>query len=131
LTAPRYLLVFGLVFWLWTRAIKPLLQQVRRSGSERAPPPNQAAIHAHDEAGVTQQSYETKLAGGARIGQAGSQGRRAMIKDWVGHAVATESEGIEKQRHPAAVARQGRSGRGPEEPGPQGSAETRSCDGGA
>jgi flagellar M-ring protein FliF len=78
----RYLLVFGLVFWLWTRIIKPLLQQFAEAAARAAA--HQAAIHAHDEAGVTQQSYETKLAAARETAKQDPKAVAAMIKDWVG-----------------------------------------------
>jgi flagellar M-ring protein FliF len=83
LDGARYLLVFGLVFWLWTRAIKPLLQQFAEA-AERASA-QQAAIHAHDAAGVTQQTYETKLAAARELAKQDPKAVAAMIKDWVGH----------------------------------------------
>ena len=39
-----YSLAFGLVFWLWTRVIKPLLQQFAEAAARAAA--HQAAIHS-------------------------------------------------------------------------------------
>lgn len=83
LDGARYLLVFGLVFWLWTRVIKPLLQQFAEAAARAAA--HQAAIHAHDEAGGMQQSYEAKLAAAREMAKQDPKAVAAMIKDWVGH----------------------------------------------
>ena len=83
LDGARYLLVFGLVFWLWTRVIRPLLQQFAEAAARAAA--HQAAIHAHDEAGNMQQSYESKLAAAREMAKQDPKAVAAMIKDWVGH----------------------------------------------
>lgn len=77
----KYLLIFGAVFWLWTRVLKPMIEQLMEATA--------AAASAHSGTGadnmtpMTQQTYESKLAAAREMAKQDPKAVANMIKEWV------------------------------------------------
>lgn len=80
----KYLVVFGLVFWLWTRALKPLLQQYAEAAARAVS--QRAAAGAETMANMSTLSYESKLAAAREMAKQDPKAVAAMIKEWVGRS---------------------------------------------
>lgn len=80
----KYLLVFVLVFWIWTRVLKPLLRQIAETASHAAS--QQATMGAEGMANLSHLSYESKLAAAREMAKQDPKAVAAMIKEWVGRS---------------------------------------------
>lgn len=78
----RYLVVFTLVFWLWTRMVKPLLAQYAAAAARAAT--QRASASAESMGNMSQLSYESKLAAAREMAKQDPKAAAAMIKEWVG-----------------------------------------------
>ena len=78
----KYLLIFGVVFWFWTRVLKPMLVQFA-AAAERAAE-RQAEQASEGMPTVERQSYEGKLAAARELAKQDPKAVANMIKDWVG-----------------------------------------------
>lgn len=80
----KYLLVFVLAFWLWTRVLKPMLLQMAQAAAQSAS--RQAAISAESLPNMANLSYESKLAAAREMAKQDPKAVAAMIKEWVGRS---------------------------------------------
>jgi flagellar M-ring protein FliF len=80
--AAKYLLIIGGVFLVWTRVLKPTLEQLMKAVAVSAP--------AHPGTGAegtlpgAQQTYEIKLAAAREMAKQDPKAVANMIKEWVG-----------------------------------------------
>lgn len=78
----KYIVVFIFIFMLWTRVMKPVLQQFAEAAARSAT--RQAAVGAESMANISQLSYESKLAAAREMAKQDPKAVAAMIKEWVG-----------------------------------------------
>jgi flagellar M-ring protein FliF len=79
----RYLLIAGAAFWLWTRILKPVVEQLMK-----APPPRMAPAKSEFDVGADgmlhrHRSYEEKLADARGLAKQDPKAVAGMIKEWV------------------------------------------------
>lgn len=76
----KYLLIFGIIYWLWTRVINPMLEKLM----EATPPaPVQPDWTTNTESNMAKLSYEHKLAAARELAKQDPKAVASMIKDWV------------------------------------------------
>lgn len=75
----KYLLIFGAVFWAWTRVLKPVTEALMQAAAR---PPAETALG--DNLQMTRQSYESKLAAARDFAKQDPKAVANMIKEWVG-----------------------------------------------
>lgn len=78
----KYIAVFIVIFLLWTRVMKPVLQQFAEAAARSAS--RQAAVGAESVTNISQLSYESKLAAAREMAKQDPKAVAAMIKEWVG-----------------------------------------------
>lgn len=77
----KYVLFLGMIFWLWTRVVKPMLEKLM----EATPPaPAQPDWGVNTESNMAKLSYEHKLAAARETAKQDPKAVASMIKDWVG-----------------------------------------------
>ncbi len=77
----KYLLILGIIYWLWTRVLRPLLEKLM----EAVPPaPMHAEAGSDTRSHMAQLSYEGKLAAAREMAKQDPKAVASMIKDWVG-----------------------------------------------
>lgn len=77
----KYLLFLGMIYWVWTRIMRPLLEKLMEAVP---PPPVQQDQATNPESYMAQRSYESKLAAAREMAKQDPKAVANMIKDWVG-----------------------------------------------
>jgi flagellar M-ring protein FliF len=79
----RYLIIAGAAFWLWTRVLKPVFEQLMK-----APPPRMAPEKNEFDVGADgmlhrHRTYDEKLADARELAKKDPKAVAGMIKEWV------------------------------------------------
>lgn len=78
----KYLFMVVAVFWLWTRVLKPLLEQFMAMAALAASQRTRPATG--ETSSVARQTYESKLAAARDMAKQDPKAVAGMIKEWVG-----------------------------------------------
>jgi flagellar M-ring protein FliF len=77
----RYLLFAGLIFWLWTRLLKPMLGKLMETPN--LPTSHSVSAEPGDQPNISQQTYETKLAMARDLAKKDPKVVASIVKGWV------------------------------------------------
>lgn len=77
----KYLLFAGLIFWIWTRLLKPMLGKLMEASS--LPRSHSVSTGPGDEPNLAQQTYETKLATARELVKKDPKVVANIMKEWM------------------------------------------------
>lgn len=77
----KYLLILGMIYWLWTRIMRPMLEKLMEAVPAA---PAQPDWTINTESNMAKLSYEHKLAAAREMAKQDPKAVASMIRDWVG-----------------------------------------------